>query len=213
MMVIVWRSTFVMLAAVLVVGACRSERDVPANAPGAGNAGALVPVAAPHARLDPSGDSGRCSPAPPPPGSTITLTRVACYGFCPAYSLEVTADGTVTYNGHGWVRVRGTRIKRIAKSDAESLFAMAECGGFWSMQSQYTVPITDQPAAEVAVNVGGGPKIVRDYPPCHSGAWGTDAAAPPPSLCAIEKAIDQTADVDAWVMCVNDAGVRDYCME
>jgi hypothetical protein len=206
------RSSVALLFAAFAIGACRSEREAPAKAPGAGN-GAPIPVAAPHARLDPWGDAGRCAAAPPPSGSSIILQRERCYGFCPEYTLEIGADGMVSYNGRAYVRVHGTRIKRIAKDDAEAIFALAECGGFWSMDSDYSVPITDNPTAIVTLQVGGRHKVVRDYPPCHTGTWGTDAAAPPPSLCAVEQAIDEAADVDAWVKCVSDAGASEYCME
>ena len=37
----------------------------------------------------------------------ITLTRGPCFGSCPAYSVEIDGDGTVRYNGKGWVAIEG----------------------------------------------------------------------------------------------------------
>ena len=42
-----------------------------------------------------------CSPSGQP--DRLTLERRPCFGICPAYRLDVYADGRVRYEGPGWV--------------------------------------------------------------------------------------------------------------
>src|SRR5712691_7505714 len=39
------------------------------------------------------------------PQVVITLERTMCYGTCPAYTLRITGDGSVEYEGMRYVRV------------------------------------------------------------------------------------------------------------
>jgi hypothetical protein len=41
------------------------------------------------------------------------LERTACYGTCPAYSVEIRGDGSVHYDGRAFVAVRGDHSESI----------------------------------------------------------------------------------------------------
>ncbi|MCK9401477.1 MAG: DUF6438 domain-containing protein [Bacteroidales bacterium] len=38
---------------------------------------------------------------------TITLKRTMCYGTCPVYDMEISANGEVNYNGEAFVEKMG----------------------------------------------------------------------------------------------------------
>ncbi len=42
--------------------------------------------------------------------SSIDYSLTPCFGFCPAFSLSVDADGTGKYNGQAFVKQRGTSV-------------------------------------------------------------------------------------------------------
>ena len=48
------------------------------------------------------------------PQVVITLERTVCYGTCPAYTLRITGDGSVEYEGMRYVRVIGKATARIS---------------------------------------------------------------------------------------------------
>src|SRR5690349_12845182 len=43
----------------------------------------------------------------PSPSIVITLRRTMCLGTCPSYRVTLRGDGTVVYDGDGFVRVHG----------------------------------------------------------------------------------------------------------
>jgi Domain of unknown function (DUF6438) len=150
-----------------------------------------------------SEDAGR-SPEPP---AKASLQRVECYGFCPAYTVSITADGTVTYVGKAFVRVHGKRVKHVDPERAQALVDHFVSAQFFGFKDRYALGVTDMPTATVTFSAGGRTKQVEDYPPCHSGGLG--AAAPPADLCALEQEIDQLAGLDEWTRCHDDA--ENYC--
>ncbi len=58
--------------------------------------------------------------------SSIRLSRSACFGKCPVYSVTVHADGRVEYNGERWVVVKG---KQQGRADPPGLAALDETLG------------------------------------------------------------------------------------
>lgn len=52
----------------------------------------------------------------------IKLTRTWCEGTCPAYSVEIAGDGSVTYIGNGFVAVVGSRHATIPADRVRVLY-------------------------------------------------------------------------------------------
>ncbi len=50
-----------------------------------------------------------------PSSVKITLLRSGCFGTCPSYQVEVHGDGTVLYEGYGYVAVEGQHRDSIPR--------------------------------------------------------------------------------------------------
>jgi hypothetical protein len=195
---------------VALVAGCRTERDPAAVGPASPSSTGAVPAAAQGAHLGGPTPGSTCHAPPPPSTARLLLERSECYGFCPAYAVEVHPDGSVSYEGKSFVRVHGVAHATIDKATAEALFAQAACAGASTWSRDYTYPVTDNPTAEVTVDLGTGTVVVvKDYPPCHAASAGYPGT--PEALCQLEEAIDKAANSAAWTDCVGADGGPDYC--
>jgi Domain of unknown function (DUF6438) len=61
---------------------------------------------------------------PIPADTLITLERSVCYGTCPDYKLTVSADGTVTFDGREYVKVKGIVRGNIPPEKLRQLIAL-----------------------------------------------------------------------------------------
>ena len=107
-----------------------------------------------------------------PADTVIRMERTACFGTCPVYSVTIDAGGTVTYDGHEFVRAQGRQTARIAPSLVAGLLARAGRIHFFDMRDAYrevTKPdgsvetVTDLPTTIVNITVNGRTKRVEDY--------------------------------------------------
>jgi len=51
----------------------------------------------------------------------ITLERWGCFGTCPAYTLSISGDGSVVYQGKAYVSSRGVHKGRVSQSNVQLL--------------------------------------------------------------------------------------------
>jgi TonB family protein len=127
----------------------------------------------------------------PPSGTTpvdfVELSRSLCFGSCPSYSIKVHADGTILWDGSGYVLTRGRRTGRIDAAAARGLIERFRTKEFWSLCGAYTRPVTDNPTVTVAVTLGGRTRIVSDY-----------ADAAPLAEQERELAIDEVSNSHFW---------------
>ena len=80
------------------------------------------------------------------PRDFVQLSRTACFGFCPVYTVRVFRDGSVEWVGQQNVAVVG---QRRAKADPALLEAVMNQMGserFWSLCGLYTRLVTDNPS-------------------------------------------------------------------
>jgi hypothetical protein len=117
----------------------------------------------------------------------ITIERTACYGACPVYSLEITGDGTVTYQGRQFVRVIGKATATIPPEAVQQLVAEFERIHYFDLQNIYTAHITDLPTTTTSIRIGERFKKVVDR---YGG---------PDELEKLEDRIDEVAGSDRWV--------------
>jgi len=117
----------------------------------------------------------------------ITIERTACYGACPVYSLEITGDGTVTYQGRQFVRVTGKQTAKISPEDVRQLVAEFERIRYFDLQNIYAAHITDLPSTTTSIRIGERFKKVID----HYGG--------PDELKNLEDRVDEVAGSDRWV--------------
>lgn len=135
--------------------------------------------------------------APPaPPAIQISLSRTACFGTCPEYTVAMTGDGSVTYNGKKYVRIEGVHTWRIDPAAVRALADEMVKDGFFDLQDSYSAPITDNPTVYTTLLLDGRYKQIRDY------------IAGPPALKAIEHRIDVVAGTKGYVQ-IDGATIRE----
>lgn len=130
---------------------------------------------------------------------SITLERTACFGTCPMYTLTITSDGAVTFNGRRFTKVTGIARGKISPNDFRQLVSEFEKINYFSLPDSYTpgTPvcpqrITDMPSAITAIHFQGKVKSVSHY-------YGCGNAPALERLTALEKKIDEVAGTQKWI--------------
>lgn len=138
---------------------------------------------------------------PDEPAVAITLTRTTCFGTCPAYSVRITSDGRVDYEGTQFVRVVGRATTTIAPEAVAELVAEFDRIGYFGLNARYdtivnpdgtTGTVTDLPTTTTSIRVGSRAKEVADY------------IGAPPALRRLERRIDEVAGTMGWVSVTPD---------
>lgn len=122
----------------------------------------------------------------------ITLSRSACFGFCPVYRVTITGDGEVTYVGERFVNVAGERRATIPRADVERLVRRFDEIGFDQLRDSYRAPVTDLPTYTVTLERNGRTKTVSDY--------GGLSAGMPNAVRELQDEIDRVANTGQWVL-------------
>lgn len=117
----------------------------------------------------------------------IELSRSVCFGACPDYTVTITGDGRVTFDGQDYTRVKGTATTQIGASEIQALLAEIQKVGFFELADAYDANVTDNPTYSVAVQWQGRIKRVQDY------------VAGPRKLRILEDRIDQIVNSDQWI--------------
>lgn len=130
-----------------------------------------------------------CAPSPPDDVSdaVVTMSRGACFGECPVYSVTIHGDGRVEYEGEYWVEVEGRRESSVDPAEVAALVEEFYDAGYLSMKDEYTADVTDLATTTTSLTVGGEAKTVIDY-------YGA-----PPALRDLEERIDEVAGTGEWV--------------
>ena len=127
-----------------------------------------------------------------------SLERGPCRGTCPAYHVEIFADGRVHFNGTRHVGAIGMRsgstttdaIRQLRQLVAASDFANADtayvmgsrgCGGY----------ATDLPVSTLTLRVGNTLKTIEHDPGCRGA---------PAFLKTLEAQVDTAAGSAVWIM-------------
>jgi hypothetical protein len=87
------------------------------------------------------------SPAPDedPPPDELTLSRTACSGSCPVYTLTLHRDGRVHFTGVRDVALVGTTDWRMESLYARHLFTEFERSGFLQLGARYPTEVEEFP--------------------------------------------------------------------
>jgi hypothetical protein len=149
-------------------------------------------------------NQSRFTPTAPPqaaPGDLlITLERTACYGFCPAYKLTISADGKVTFEGTRFVKEEGaTKTSNLSPEQLKQLTAEFEGARFFSFEDKYVNDprvcehvVTDNPSAITSIRMSGKSKTVNHY-------YGCTGPKVPKELTQLENKIDEIVNTAQWL--------------
>jgi hypothetical protein len=117
----------------------------------------------------------------------VELQRSVCYGSCPAYTVRISADGRVTWNGEASVLTKGEASKTIPAAQTKNLIEKFRTPEFWSLCDHYWQMVTDNPTYKTTVSIGSSVKQVSDY-----------AVSAPEFLRTLDGEIDLAADTHLW---------------
>lgn len=141
----------------------------------------------------------------------VTLERTMCFGWCPAYTLTITADGTVKFTPNGAFAQRGDGkmpsfplTGKITSDQLSVLLSEVKKINFFSLRGDYgragdsnrssKCPEywTDSPSAYIRIVANGKRKTVSHYLGCS----GTKSLS---DLEKFEVGIDKIANADQWI--------------
>ncbi|ALW85547.1 hypothetical protein AUC43_10865 [Hymenobacter sedentarius] len=81
----------------------------------------------------------------------LTFERTPCFGTCPAYKMQVYADGRVAYEGRRAVPVMGTKELKMAPAALADLLRMAKEAHFEQFQERYSKNTSDLPSTVIGI--------------------------------------------------------------
>lgn len=119
--------------------------------------------------------------------AVIKLERTLCFGRCPDYTLEILGDGTVNYDGHDFVQVKGKQTAKIAADAVKGLVDEFFKIDYFALQDSFVEPVTDMPTTITSIRIDGKFKQVYNY-------FGA-----PQQVRDLELKIDEVANSAQWV--------------
>lgn len=141
---------------------------------------------------------GACQPAtdePIPEDLQIVLERGPCFGTCPVYSVVVSADGNVQYDGMQFVDILGQQSANLPADEVRTLYQAIESSGFFDLEDNYIVAATDLATVVTTVTMQGRTKSISHY----GLGCGSDLDSAPPELCEIEALLEDIAISNGWI--------------
>lgn len=147
--------------------------------------------------------SGNETPANIPDDLMITLERGVCFGRCPQYTLTITSDGSVIFDGKKDTKVLGKAEGMVSREDLKRLVVQFDKIKFFQLEDRYdynTCPVaaTDAPSATVSLRLNGKAKTVYHYLGCVEN--NADHTSFPPGLLELEKMIDESTGSRRWTV-------------
>ena len=131
-----------------------------------------------------------------PDNFSFSLERTACFGSCPVYKVIVSSDGSVVYEGKQYVRIKGTRRRKIEPEAVKDLLQQFIDSDYFKFKENYSsiknadgteTTVTDLPTTTTSLTLGNRKKQVVDY------------VGAPKKLKELEEKIDEVAGVKRWV--------------
>jgi Domain of unknown function (DUF6438) len=84
-------------------------------------------------------------------GPVLTFERTPCNGTCPAYRMQVYADGRVAYEGGRFVPLKGSQALRLPAATVAEMLRRAKAAHFETFDKEYLSGATDMPGTIVAI--------------------------------------------------------------
>jgi len=121
----------------------------------------------------------------------IVLERSGCYGTCPSYTVAVSTDGRIVFDGYGYVVASGRYTDAVAPGAVRDLARKFVAADFYSMDAEYRALVTDNPTYVLCITIDGHQKKVVDY----VGDW----VGMPAAITDLEDEVDAFARTQRWI--------------
>src|SRR5689334_19112888 len=136
-----------------------------------------------------------------PADTLITLKRTNCFFTCPDYSVSISADRKVIFEGNANVKVKGRSETRIGRDRVQLLIESFEKAKFFALRNRYSLPEDgcriydgDAPSATISIVLNGKSKSIDHYLGCRQ-KKGTAVR----SLIDLENLIDDLTNTAQWI--------------
>lgn len=136
-----------------------------------------------------------------PENLLISLERTVCFGTCPSYKLSVKSDGTVSFEGIEFTKVKGKAEGKITKENLKTLLSEFEKANFFNLKDSYKSEEdgckevwTDNPSEFISIQIGEKSKTVRHYFGCQK-VEGNDLE----KIANLGKKIDEILGTKQWI--------------
>lgn len=131
----------------------------------------------------------------------IELTRTECYGWCPAYTVKLSGEGTLTYTGTSYVKTKGTHYDTLDPQRLLPLLERFRDLDFLAQEHKCSVIVVDNPHAQVALRIGARSNAVEDQVMSREDSWGlsVEDAEWHRRMYELEVAIDAVTNVEFWI--------------
>jgi hypothetical protein len=99
------------------------------------------------------------------PDLVVSLNRTPCFGSCPAYKVEIFKDGTVKYNGIGYVKRLGFFTSKADEIFIAEILKQAETINYMKFSNRYpieNVEISDMPQTISYIRLGSVGKMIQN---------------------------------------------------
>ncbi len=126
------------------------------------------------------------------PNALIEMTKTACFGRCPEYTINLDGKGNGLYKGIKNVDKIGNYEKNFSAEEVNGLITAFEKAKFWDFEDEYTAKVTDLPTTYISFTKGSQSKKIKDY-------YGA-----PATLKALEKAVEELANSAGWEAASDD---------
>lgn len=142
-----------------------------------------------------------------PSDTFITLERTRCFGTCPVYKLEISADGKVVFEGVEYVKTKGRVESGLTQEQLRQLISEFEKANYFSLGARYVAAEdgcptywTDNPSAFTSIRINGKSKSIAHYYGCQEKETKRGQGSPfPRELTELERKIDVIAGTKRWV--------------
>jgi hypothetical protein len=86
----------------------------------------------------------------------LQIRQTPCFGQCPAYQLQVDANGLVQYEGKSHVELIGKHSKQLSPQKMVALVEVLKSSDFWDYREEYDDPnIMDLPSSLMSCTLDG----------------------------------------------------------
>jgi hypothetical protein len=139
-----------------------------------------------------------CQPRSPdtvPSDFEVTLERGPCFGTCPVYSMTVSSDGSVVYNGMDFVIEEGRQEASVSTDQVTEIFQAVIAADFFDLEDRYEVGATDLPSITTSVTMNGQTQAIYHY----GLGCGTELDLAPRGLCQLEALLEAIPASQGWV--------------
>lgn len=136
--------------------------------------------------------------------TVVTLERSSCFfGGCPSYTVTISADGDIVFEGRQNVKTLGNAKGHISGDQLEQLIAEFDRANYFALLDLYdggskSCPqfLSEAPVATISAQINGRKKTILHDLGCRS----TKASETyPPELSELERNIDAIAGTEKWV--------------